>query len=72
MHSLGHGVGLEVHEPPTLGSDSKENLAVGNVVTVEPGIYIVGYGGIRIEDTVVLRKNAVEKLTNGPYIIGKE
>ena len=72
VHSLGHGVGLEVHEPPTLGSDSKENLAVGNVVTVEPGIYIVGYGGIRIEDTVVLRKNAVEKLTNGPYIIGKE
>jgi Xaa-Pro aminopeptidase len=72
VHSLGHGVGLEVHEPPTLGPDSKENLAIGNVVTVEPGIYIVGYGGIRIEDTVVLRKNAVEKLTNGPYIIGKE
>jgi Xaa-Pro aminopeptidase len=72
VHSLGHGVGLEVHEPPTLGPDSKENLAVGNVVTVEPGIYIVGYGGIRIEDTVVLQKNTVEKLTNGPYIIGKE
>jgi Xaa-Pro aminopeptidase len=72
VHGLGHGVGLEVHEPPTLGPDSKENLAVGNVVTVEPGIYIVGYGGIRIEDTVVLRKNGVEKLTNGPYDIGKE
>jgi Xaa-Pro dipeptidase len=72
VHSLGHGVGLEVHEPPILSPDSKEVLAVGNVVTVEPGIYLVGYGGIRIEDTVLVQRNAAEKLTNGPYALGKE
>ena len=72
VHSLGHGVGLEVHEPPILSPESEENLAVGNVVTVEPGIYLAGYGGIRIEDTIAIRKNGVEKLTNGSYIIGKE
>jgi Xaa-Pro dipeptidase len=72
VHSLGHGVGLEVHEPPTLSPDSKDVLAASNVVTVEPGIYLVGYGGIRIEDTVLVQRNAAEKLTNGPYALGKE
>jgi Xaa-Pro dipeptidase len=72
VHSLGHGVGLEVHEPPTLGTDSKEVLAVGNVVTDEPGIYLVGYGGVRIEDTVLVQKNGAEKLTNGSYSLGAE
>ena len=72
VHSLGHGVGLEVHEPPTLGPDSKDVLAIGNVVTVEPGIYLVGYGGIRIEDTFLVQKNGVEKLTNGYYSIGEK
>jgi Xaa-Pro aminopeptidase len=72
VHSLGHGVGLEVHEPPILSPDSKDTLAVGNVVTVEPGIYLVGYGGIRIEDTVFVQKNGAEKLTNGTYALGKE
>ena len=72
VHSLGHGVGLEVHEPPTLSPESKEVLAVGNVVTVEPGIYLVGYGGIRIEDIVLVQRNGAEKLTNGPYILGGE
>jgi Xaa-Pro aminopeptidase len=72
VHGLGHGVGLEVHEPPTLNSSSKETLAVGNVVTDEPGIYLVGYGGVRIEDTVLLQKNGAEKLTNGPYNLGAE
>jgi Xaa-Pro aminopeptidase len=47
-------------------------LAAGNVVTVEPGIYLVGYGGVRIEDTVLVQKNGAEKLTNGPYALGKE
>jgi Xaa-Pro aminopeptidase len=70
VHGLGHGVGLEVHEPPTLNSSSKETLAVGNVVTDEPGIYLVGYGGVRIEDTVLVQKNGAEKLTNGPYSLG--
>jgi len=72
VHSLGHGVGLEVHEPPTLSPDSKDVLAAGNVVTVEPGIYLVGYGGIRIEDTVLVQRNGAEKLTNGPYALSKE
>jgi len=72
VHSLGHGVGLEVHEPPTLSPDSKDVLAAGNVVTVEPGIYLVGYGGVRIEDTVLVQRNGAEKLTNGPYALGKE
>jgi Xaa-Pro dipeptidase len=72
VHGLGHGVGLEVHEPPTLSPDSKDVLAEGNVVTVEPGIYLVGYGGIRIEDTVLVQRNDAEKLTKGPYALGKE
>jgi Xaa-Pro dipeptidase len=72
VHNLGHGVGLEVHEPPTLSPDSKDVLAAGNVVTVEPGIYLVGYGGVRIEDTVLVQKNGCEKLTKGPYALGAE
>jgi Xaa-Pro dipeptidase len=67
VHSLGHGVGLEVHEAPTLSPDSKDILAAGNVMTVEPGIYLVGYGGIRIEDTVLVQRKDAEKLTNGLY-----
>jgi Xaa-Pro dipeptidase len=72
VHGLGHGVGLEIHEPPTLNPCSKETLAAGNVVTDEPGIYLVGYGGVRIEDTVLVRKNGAEKLTIEPYGLGKE
>jgi len=69
VHGLGHGVGLEVHEPPTLNPTSKDKLAVGNVVTIEPGIYIVGFGGIRIEDTVLVQKRKAEKFTKGPYTL---
>jgi len=67
VHSLGHGVGLEIHEPPTLGPEGKDRLRAGNVVTVEPGIYIVDFGGVRIEDTVLVRQGRAEKLTDASY-----
>ncbi len=69
VHGLGHGVGLEVHEPPTLSISSKDILAAGNVVTDEPGIYLIGYGGIRVEDTVLVTKTGAEKLTEAPYTL---
>mgnify|MGYP001025888692 FL=1 len=69
VHRLGHGIGLEVHEPPTLSPKSEETLKDGNVVTVEPGLYIPGFGGIRIEDTVLVKKEGREKLTEAPYTL---
>jgi Xaa-Pro aminopeptidase len=63
-HGLGHGVGLDVHEAPRLSRESTDTLAVGNVVTVEPGIYLEGLGGIRIEDLVIVRDGAAEVLTS--------
>jgi len=72
VHGLGHGVGLEVHEPPALSSESKDILRVGNVVTNEPGVYIVGFGGIRIEDSVLVQKRGAENLTSGPYTLETE
>ncbi len=61
-HSLGHGVGLAVHEEPRLSSRSKKKLKAGMIVTVEPGIYLPGWGGIRLENMYVVREDGCENL----------
>jgi len=66
-HSLGHGVGLEIHELPLIRSQSPgadTQLEEGMVVTIEPGIYLPGIGGVRIEDTVAITRDGYENLTN--------
>lgn len=65
-HGLGHGVGLEIHEKPTLSPRGEQSLAQGMIVTVEPGIYIPGWGGVRIEDTVAVTADGCRLLTKVP------
>ena len=66
VHSLGHGIGLDIHEPPTISANSKDRLKAGNLVSNEPGIYVPSVGGVRIEDMILVGLNSWEILTSTP------
>jgi Xaa-Pro aminopeptidase len=66
VHSTGHGVGLEIHEGPRIARDQTKKLEAGNVVTLEPGVYVEGVGGIRIEDEALVTRDGAEILTTPP------
>ncbi len=65
-HSLGHGIGLDIHEQPTLSQRSVGQLQPGHVVTVEPGVYLPGVGGVRIEDDVLVTERGYRVLSDLP------
>jgi Xaa-Pro aminopeptidase len=69
FHSLGHGVGLEVHEEPSLGRTGTDELMAGDVVAIEPGCYRNGYGGVRVEDLALVTEDGYERLTDFPYAL---
>jgi Xaa-Pro aminopeptidase len=66
LHGTGHGVGLDIHEDPRVAQSGTATLAVGHVVTVEPGVYLPEHGGVRIEDTVVVTPDGCRPLTTAP------
>jgi Xaa-Pro aminopeptidase len=66
VHPLGHGVGLQIHEAPLLAATGTGVLAVGMAVTVEPGVYLEGRGGVRIEDTLLVQATGPQLLTRSP------
>jgi Xaa-Pro aminopeptidase len=75
IHALGHGMGLSIHEPPSINQMSSAPLAEGDVVTLEPGFYRAGWGGMRVEDDYLVTKTGAERLTvhfsNELYIVGR-
>jgi Xaa-Pro aminopeptidase len=68
-HGLGHGVGLQIHEAPRLGQTSKDILADEMVFTIEPGIYLTGWGGVRIEDVVVMEGGKARVMSHAPKLV---
>lgn len=69
-HSVGHAIGLRIHEEPFLSQQSSAVLQIGNVITIEPGLYIPGWGGVRIEDVVLVTDEGCINLTGAPKLLG--
>jgi Xaa-Pro aminopeptidase len=63
FHGTGHGVGMQIHEPPRIGPNSPDALLSGHVVTIEPGLYYPGVGGVRLEDMALVTGNGPRNLT---------